>query len=205
MLVYPSQYTVIDVLNDRGDEEITHLFEICNFGLTPITHSAHPFWFREEQREIVFECCAYDGEALQYEVVRSSAIFREIRVHFRRPLESLDTLRLKVAYRIGGAFPTDPFYCLRPRSLTNKIGLTVMGAASYCLKSVKVTRESSDGFMKDGPDLDVSSDGTRRNCTGNCARPGPGTCSARRGPIQWATGATVRRARRVRWSHYGGR
>lgn len=149
MLVYPVQHAVVDVLNDRGDEEITYHFELSNFGLSPVSSSIYPFWFRQEQGDVPFTCHDETGEQLAVEIVRSSPSFRDVRVNFRRPLEALETLRLTISYRLRGVFLTDCFYCLRPRALTHRIGLTVITPENLCFTNVRISRESAEGFMKD--------------------------------------------------------
>jgi len=162
MLVYPIYHAFIDVLNNEGDARITFLFEISNFGLAPFSSSACPIWFGQAQDEVDFYCRDADGEPLTFEIVRASATFREIRVFFRRPLEALETMRLKISFQVKGVFVGDCFYCLRPRVLTNTIGLTVLGPENVDFETADITRESPDGFMRNqSPTISLSRDGRR--------------------------------------------
>jgi hypothetical protein len=149
--VHLEQQTEIRLLNSFGDAEIRFRYKVANAGFLPLLTRTHQYWFEQPQGAVSFYCIGEKGVPFDFQIVRSAANYRELEISFPKALQALEQTTYEIGYIVTGNTRSHRFYYLSPRTLTKRIGLTVIGPHDFNFKNAYVTHESSDGFLRDDP------------------------------------------------------
>jgi len=173
--IHLSQHTEVSIKNDQGDARIKFNFDAVNVSLNAVSSRTHRFWFERPQPSISFKVSDQRRIELGVESLTASPHFYEIRVLFPRPLQPLETIKYEISFDAKKAFQDHRFYFVSARTITNRLGLSVVGADLSRFGEAYILNESHDGFLKDNaPVLSISHEGSRQRLHWEVLSPEPG-------------------------------
>lgn len=143
----------INLINPAGDASICFKYDISNFGRRSLPSRTHRFWFTAIQEDISLSASMESGFPLRLETIETGPTFKEIRVHFPKPLDPADQIAYRIQYQLKKDFLKTDFYNIRAWSLTGKVSLSVTAPECLHFADATVALESSDGYISDCPPM----------------------------------------------------
>ncbi len=152
-IVQRSQDMTVELLNKSGDASVTLFFDIANFGSKTISSRRHRLWFTTPQEDINLSVTSKFGTPLSFEVVDSSASFRELQVFFQKPIGPADVTSYFITYDLKETFVPRSYFDITARTITSRISFAVIAPPNTIFDLKTVSLETADGFQSDSPPL----------------------------------------------------
>ncbi len=169
------QHTEVRIKNRDGDGRVKFSFEAVNVSLGPVSGRTHRFWFERPQPSMKFRCTDDRNVELGVEMVKSSPHFYELRVEFPHAIAPLEKFNYELCFETQKAFRDHRFYFVAARTITNRLGMSVVGHENLRFDEAFVANESFDGFLKDNaPHVSVSQTDSVQTLHWEVLHPTPG-------------------------------